>query len=104
MRKRNQLRNQANRASSVDLWNSYRSLRNKVTGALRQAKRSFFVSLTSSDYFSKCAASSQSIVSPSGIPWYHTSFNFRHISREEIAGALAKLDTKKVTGMDDIST
>ena len=47
MRKRNQLHNRANRASSVELWNSYRSLRNKVIGALRQAKRSFFVSLTS---------------------------------------------------------
>ena len=48
IRQRNQLRYRATRTSSAELWRRYRSLRNKVTGALRQAKHSFFVSLTSS--------------------------------------------------------
>ena len=144
MRKRNQLRNRATRTSSAELWSRYRSLRNKVTGALRQAKRSFSVSLTSrspqsvrrmwkhlnrllgrgkgkgttpvtdlgqgsnvtrrfSDHFSRGASSSQSTLPPPDMPGYTTSFGFDLLSREEVTQALANLDTKKATGVDDIS-
>ena len=140
MRKRNLLHNRAKRTSSAELWDRYRSLRNKVTGELRQAKRSFFVSLTSkssrrgtwkhlnrllgrgkgsapvadlglgsdvtrrfSDHFSRGASSSQGTLPPPEMPRYSTSFNFDSISREQLAQALANLDTKKATGMDGIS-
>ena len=50
MRKRNQLQSQASRTDSEEAWCSYRNLRNKVTGSLRQAKRAYFESIASKSH------------------------------------------------------
>ena len=56
-----------------------------------------------SDQFSRGASSSQGSLPPPDMPGYSTSFSFDLTSREEVAQALANLDTNKATGMDDIS-
>ena len=126
MRRRNQQRKQASIANCDEMWSSYKSLRNKVTGALRKAKCLFFVSLTSksskagkrtgkqlnrlftkcfSDHFAGGIANSKSTAPSTMMPRHSctTSFTFEPISRDEVADALAKLDTKEASGMDDIS-
>lgn len=48
MKKRNRIHRLAMRTGSSDMWDSYRCLKNRVTGAVRGAKRTYFESLMSS--------------------------------------------------------
>ena len=56
-----------------------------------------------SDYFSRLNGTSQKTLRYPAFPGHSTSFILEPFTREDVAKASARLDTKKATGLDSIS-